>query len=474
MPGETPPSIKIPRNEQRIAFPIAESGTLDVKTTPLFVDELPIVDSIDGIPIGTDTYGKRTETIIVDEFHHSSSTQEEETNAIIARISRFGRYPHNRSFNWMEQGALEPQIIKIHGREYSGISTKGGDFRTIHIERDDHFPSGIRIFGALTEDDTRTLVKNSKWLLANGIDSEVIWSVSRLDELPGRVDPKIKRTPQEVKRTMLDEAEAANAHLQPDQRVDLTKAGEYLGLTNFVVINRATTVPFRLSDLIEPTSQNEFYYMVNYMMSYLNRKLPDEDKFHYLIPPAEESDTNTTNINNNTEIMRFFTYFGKNLGTQIGKLHGKGVIHGFLHSGNISGDGTFVDLDSLSGKPLNGIDITAHNIAVDISRVLGSIKDVTSVLETSGRLPDGMQKQITQTFLQEYTRARYGSLSQQNIEIMNNTLHDVLSLEKKPKTTGYSPKALLNYRQQMGSYRYNYRWLKEIQDSFLEEAEKAA
>jgi hypothetical protein len=446
----TPGLTSIPKyrrplaHERRIAKPIQENDSLDVPATALFVDVLPIVNSIDGVSIGISTSVKKTETVFIDVPRPNTDAS---TVPIMARISAEGQFPHRRSVNYLDsEDATKPLIIVIGGKEYSGVSAKGADLQGSRIVADRNFDSGVHFIGLVTSDLTERMVTVSNWLRKNGITAETIWSVSRLDMLPvldykkqpEPGEPFIKSrllTPAEFKRRLIEQ-------IKPEQEIDIDKVREYLQGVDFVVINRATTVPFRLSDLRIPfeaakdySSKDhpylDFNFMMNYMFSYLNRGRNAESQFNMLEDPKDSKDKMVL-ARNRGQVDRFFEYFGHNLGSQIGLLHKKGVVHGYLHPGNITADGSFCDLDSLTGEPLGLGDnpATKTQILKDVADVMRGIYRFTSVLVKHGVLSQEVFDRLGQTFLDEYIHTRSGDFSdseqQRQIQYL---LMDIVSRE---------------------------------------------
>jgi len=423
MPTERPAVIdKLPSldaSRRLVVIPISERNMLDVPTTPLFSSKLPVVTRMFGVPIGRDTSTRRQEAVVVTRIDNAQGQE-----PYIARISEDGSYPHNRSINYMYAGDTTAEQIEIAGHVYSGISSKGADFVYPELVHDPNYPHDFRIEGLVTEDFAKSIVKVSNWLLSVGISAEVIWSVSRLDKLPLKKQTfPLKKdatapdfvdlvTPKEFKKALINQAEVSNARSKPEDKIDLKKAKRYLSRTDFVVVNRATEVPFRLSDLIVPfyafdakERVENFAFMMNRIFSHLNTKRDPNDLLRYLQISDQTGQPELKDWNES--LLKYFTYFATNLGTQIGSLHKHNVTHNSLHGGNIVADGSFCDIDSLEGLPLGEPAITAKRAAKDIFYALTGIDSTTFALAHQGIISKDQVDFIRATFLKQYIATRW-------------------------------------------------------------------
>lgn len=439
-----------------VARPLVNEVFVDVPATPLFVENLPTVDRIMDYSIGTDTRGRTTETLMQTSadlvrysYKHSEQLRKGEIGAVAVKIAASGAFPHQRSINWMEAEDTVPESIVVQGKEYSGISTKGADYYLPRIVFDEHYPvTHARINGLMTADFARRTVDVSNWLLKEGINSEVVWSVSRPERFPwtevtekdgltSYTREKELLSTEEFKGKLLERARRDNTTLPSSRRIDLDRMEQYLKETDLVVVNRATTVPFRLSDLPVPFGEErlphtspkaEFVFMLNRMFAYLNQNRPAEQQFRTLQRSTKQSSSEekaAITKANDEEITKFFDYFADNLGQQVGTLHKKGVAHGFLHAGNITADGTFVDIDSLHGSPLGDREITQENIIRDVAWAMRAIRNAISELIEAGVLPEDAAEDINVRFLKRYATVRWSETPHTAISGMDRLIEGV-------------------------------------------------
>lgn len=410
-----PPRILPARPE--VVLPIYEEGIMEIPVIPLFVDRLPIVQSIYGYPIGRDTRTRTRETIVIGR----RGIPGPDKFSFISRISE-GHFGHNRSHNYQEHDNPSAEVVVIDGQEYSGASTKGGDFRDVFLAVE---VPGFRINGLLTRDVSERIVQVSEWLRSEDIKSEVIWSVSQPEDkaiLPWitRIDDATVSmdyvTPTEMKRLLLERAEEQNRQDPEgiiDDKIDIDQARAYLASSDsdFMIVNRVTTVPFRVNDigkvfrsphLSQQEQLHEFSYIMNHIFSYLNRS-PGET-FNYLVVP----DTGTVPEEWRPEISHFLNYFAKNLGQQIGKMHSHGVVHDYLHDANIVADGTFCDIDSIRGVPLGDAPPERKAYVDDVQLASRALLKLLKNLSEHG-MTERSSRDVLRIFLKQYVEARWGA-----------------------------------------------------------------
>ncbi len=402
-----------------VVLPINASATIDVPATPLFVAQLPIVERMLGVNIGVNTANKRSETLI------NHKTIEPGERPFIVRVSASGNYPHNRSVSYIDTTTTTPEIAVIGGREYSDISVKGADYENpnLWITRR---PGTIILYGGwglVMESEAARMVIVTNWLLAHGITSEVVWGVSRPDLLPITVSSKSSLvSPDDFKKILLEKAKAKTDH------EEFNWISALMEKTNFVVVSRAATVPFRLSDLTIPfkfssgDGSEQFAYMVNYIFSYLNRARAPQDQFEPLKP------SDLTGLKGRIELRRLFEYSGKNLGKQVGLLHASRVVHRGLHAGNITGDGTFVDVGSASGTQLGNEDTPPSRIIRDV-RMSARAFDFLDYLASKKIVDPDLKRDVLAAFFQEYRKiSRLGLLENTALSLLERqlkfSLHD--------------------------------------------------
>ncbi|MGI0133526.1 MAG: hypothetical protein ACREBW_01015, partial [Candidatus Micrarchaeaceae archaeon] len=233
------PRLPIDPAERTIAQPLVDDVFVEVPATPLFVEELPVVDRIMDYTVGTDTRNRTKETLVranidvANALRYREKMRKGEVGVVAVRIASGGRFPHNRSINWMEAERTEIESIVIKGKEYSGISSKGIGYYLPRIAFDEHYPgTHARINGLMTADFAARTVRVSNWLLKEGLDSEVVWSVSRPERFPWtEVTEKEGTTtyrresdllsPEEFKERLLERARTDNTHLPATKQVDV-------------------------------------------------------------------------------------------------------------------------------------------------------------------------------------------------------------------------------------------------------------
>lgn len=404
-------------------------GTVELPVTLLWGDRLARVRSIS---VGDESIvTKPTETVVTGNFHPQGE-KSEHIRVISGWLApprtryKDRQYPHRRSYNLMypdeEQQVRGAEEIHFEGLDavFSGISFKGAMLpnHNAYIERSPNHISGIGINGLLTRDTAEAAVENARRLRALGITSEVFWRAALLDQLP---NPKFKEDKTGTEKEFLTQPEFTQWLLERWKRddwrhkisgEDMRKAREYLQSesSDFVVLGRATTVPFRLSDLYLPfqeppdnpvTQAQEFVYMMNHMISHLNRSREGGKKFKPLSVPHDAQDFKGRK-QDQAKVAEFFDYFANNLGQQIGILHANGGAHNFFHSGNILGDGGMCDFDSMSW---DGNDIKMKR---DISSVLKQLFTAGQFFEQAGYMAKGASMKMGRDFLRTYLHTRFG------------------------------------------------------------------
>lgn len=423
------------RPQKSINLPIPGESIATVDATPLMTNELPTIDS-SNIPIETD---ETKATILIQD----PQGLPRRNPSYMLRISESGATPHNRSMNWVDKETQEARIV-VEGKEYSGFSTKGvalylGKVVSAPQERD-----GFRMQGGVTERNGIKVARISQWLWGHGIITERVLGLQRLNQFPeipheralytedGRLIEQEASTRSELipeakwKQELLERAISLNYNLLNLTRIGRlggpTNIGQlrtYLGENHFVVIKRATTTPFRLSDLTlplkgvqrgrlhAPYAFNEFAEMMNYMINYLNRNhLVDHTLATIPLQREDGMQKEWQSPEVQANVLDFFAYSATNLGTQVGKLHQAGAVHHMLHRGNITGDGTFVDLDSISGEPLGDAPITNVDITNDLATAFWGLTRTMDVLSKTGLVTKQARTTIAINFLTSYIHNR--------------------------------------------------------------------
>lgn len=416
-----------------IALPIAERGTIVVPSRPLFVEELPIIERMMDIPLGRDTRQKKEEPLYVGGVRFQQGD-----SPYMVKISVSGMYPHNRSFEYLDYTDPVAKSIIVDGRDYSSLSTKGGDYEEAKIVWKQDMPANVLLYGMMTKAYAQNAILVSEWLREAGIESEVIVGVSQLEMIPwvtrtsdslfqtGHYSTHVELiTPDIFKEHLLKTATDFNAYVTDAGsfvseaqsisnylQFDTDAVRSYLDETDFVVLHRVMNVPFRLSDVYkvftitqlrdETERQQEFMYMMNYIFSYLNRSREPDEQIAYL----EYVDGKGTVQDWSKSISTYWDYVTEKLARQTGVLHSHGVSHGWLHPGNIVADGSFCDSDSYEGPPWDEPFITVEKAAHDLMYALDSLDIMSHEFLSRGWLQRN-RRQIVTDFIQQYMRARW-------------------------------------------------------------------
>jgi hypothetical protein len=309
---------------------------------------------------------------------------------------------HGRSYDIGFDGLNHPVWEDEYGIAYSASSTKGNNFREIHLMKSNTAPSGYALHGLQDTDCLERIITASRILRSVGVETENITRVIIPDQIP--YDGKML-TQDELKAAMLEQELARKAaHPTPmldslDQFLGVgtpleARMAKFLQETVFVVTVRAMQVSERLQDLLYVKTPEQARGLMRKALTFVNfteqlkaEKSPGYEP-EYFDPEKDE------------DIERYLVqYLPRKIGGNLGRMHSAGLVHKFPHNGNISLVGSLYDLDSVEGEPL-GLGDTAidkDKTTKDLAYVAHNFPGVIEAFlrkgffKTSDGLLDGFQ-----------------------------------------------------------------------------------
>lgn len=261
---------------------------------------------------------------------------------------------HGRSFE-LRFGATRNVLWEDEfGNLFSALNTKGNNLEQPKALKHSVAPSGYIVYGMQDSDAMVRVLKGSRLLRSNHIDTETIVRVIEPQELPSKdkVVPLGQFKNDLVTQIWEENAEkdsSDDATGRPNlSRADLGDLSLALDKMTFYLTIRGLQVSERMWDLPGASSQEEFREIMQGIFNFVNRaeKTSRKRKGNEIPFPSFDAQ-------DNEDIQNYFlVYLPIKIATNLAKIHNLGLIHQFPHSGNISAAGGFYDLDSLRGETL--------------------------------------------------------------------------------------------------------------------------
>ncbi|MBI4058689.1 hypothetical protein HY404_00460 [Candidatus Microgenomates bacterium] len=333
-----------------------------------------------------------------------NKVNEEENHTLLRKISSY----HGRSYE-MVTGGIYNEIIWLDefGNLFTTLSTKGNNCTTCEINSSDSSPSGLIIHGLQDSNSIVRILRASEIMRSHNIDTESIVKVIEPAELPyqGELIPLAEFKNRLVKDVWEENAtegtRSSKTGWHKMTRQEITQITKNLhDMTLFITI-RAHQIPERLVDLLEFENSDE--EAINYITI---RALRFINLDEYL---KSKKDKNGTYVfRGEPDNLEFYLtdYLPRRIAQNLAIMHQAGLVHRYLHTGNISLVGSIYDLDSVRGTPLGLGDpeITEEDKLYDASYFIDNNSNFPSPTEIFKELGFEKSETFTVNFLREYIR----------------------------------------------------------------------
>lgn len=253
-----------------------------------------------------------------------------------------------RKLSGFAEKISSPLWTDEYGNFFAALSTKGNLVSDPTVVRSDIEPSGFAVNGM---QDTAALVrvlKVSRLLREQQIDTECFVRVIEPQELPvsGEMVP-LDQFKANLVQQIWDKDGKKDVNIgSPTTRADIPKYSEHLDNSTFVITVRGMQVTERLQDLDKPENKEEFVEMMKRIFKYVN--LAEGIKSR-----KNGTDWNNLNAESDEDLKRYFQdYLPRKIASNYAKLHNLGLLHVYPHQGNVSAVGSIYDLDSVKGEIL--------------------------------------------------------------------------------------------------------------------------
>ncbi len=334
---------------------------------------------------------------------------------------------HIRSYE-LNIGDSEGVFFKDEfGNLFYTMSIKGNNLTSPAISPLDIAPSGYIFFGLQDTFAISRVLRASRILRAANVDTELIMSIYEPLELPYQgsfigVDEYKNRLAQRVwEQTEEGVNILPNTEYKPATRAHFEKVIKALEDTNFYITVRGLQVSERIMDLIYLSDKEDFLIMMKKVLSFINfrerlkgSKDPSYEPLHF--DPENDQDT-----------YKYLTdYLPRTVAVNFAKMHKAGIAHCYPWLGNVSLSGSFYDLDSAKGEPLDLGEkpITNIDMRADIEYFLtkGGSREAGTLglfvgLEKAKIIENGLDLdgKFTESFYRAYMKERFGSATLENI-----------------------------------------------------------
>jgi len=286
-------------------------------------------------------------------FFNNDETTEVKRNLFnLTRVSR----GHARSFEIASQlnGTKIEDILweDEYGNYFLGISTKGNDLRSPFPFKHDVTPSGFAYHGLQDSDSIVRVLRASRELRKRNVDTEVITKLIEPTSLPiGDTILPISDF-KNAQRLIVWEANLPDDSSDDKEssnvtRDDLPNLSMHLDRTVFFITERAALVNERLRDFEQAETKEEFVKMLRKVFKAINaveeRWAQRDPEFIAWTYDAESPDSIS-------EYFKFYLPYW--IASNLAELHNAGLLHKYLHLGNVLATGGVCDLDSVVGETL--------------------------------------------------------------------------------------------------------------------------
>lgn len=286
---------------------------------------------------------------------------------------------HGRSYEFIVGEESSILWADIHGNIFTAINTKGNNCEAVEVCRHEVTPSGFTYYGLQDSDSMVRVLRGSEMLRVNGIETETIIKVIEPAQFPYNGE---LLSPADYKKKLVEavwEKDAKNDEksilidLNLATRDDIPKLSVALDKTVFFITIRGVQVNERLADFAHAKGPAEKATMLRKAFRYVN--LAEKQ--------AARKDSDYTpqffSADNPQDIERYFRdYLPKKIAKNLAGIHNLDLVHYFPHSSNISLVGSFYDLDSLKGEPLQLGDkeITYTDIKDDLRKCMEALSNL--------------------------------------------------------------------------------------------------
>ncbi len=360
-----------------------------------------------------------------DDNTHQAGRQ----NTLLRRVSPL----HGRSYGLQWEG-LEASLWKAirntgvevdpwqgvlwedeFGNLFSQLCIKGNNCAHPHLMRHNAAPEGIEVYGMQMSLTIGKIAQVSYFLRSLGVDTEIIINVTAPLKLPFKGEFLSQA---EFQKKLLEIAvqgtsgEEVFAGCLTPKEVDTAK--HLFKDSVFFTLLRGMQVSERVNDLREAvesdlSEENDcgqaFQTMIERVFAFVNLEKEYKRK---RVDAAQDAPFEALRADNQADIIRYFLhYLPERTMKNLALMHGNGVIHGFLHSGNISAVGGLVDLDSVRGEPLGDEPITIGEMGGDVLTALNGLEaDIIMILQKTcgGHVVDKIPLQMRTDFLKMYLK----------------------------------------------------------------------
>lgn len=314
---------------------------------------------------------------------------------------------HGRSYEFVTGSENAILWADEYGNIFTALNTKGNNISAPDVCKSSSAPSGFLIYGLQESDAVVRVLKASQLFRSNNIDTEAVIKVIEPLELP--YNGRNVSLP-EFKRKLVQKVWEENAHdgQKSDRlghlvatRQDIAKLSSKLEDMTFFETIRATQVNERLVDL-GLASDLERITMLRKAFRFVNIYEEAKAAIDSSYIPDKFS------VEKQEDIDRYLNeYLPKRIARNFTKMHKLGLVHGFLHTGNVSTVGSLYDLDSVKGEPLGLGDesVAKEAITQDIYRFLianSGFPSAGKIIEViTGRKPTDFKKNFFAQYAQE-------------------------------------------------------------------------
>jgi hypothetical protein len=267
---------------------------------------------------------------------------------------------HGRSFELQHSlGEDEMRLVDAvlwqdeFGNYFCAISSKGSRVTGPRAHKSPVTPSGFAYHGMQDSDCLVRMIRASRLMREDGVDTEVILKIIEPKEI--YVDGncmEISEFKQYLKNQVWeaneDGVEEPGTDLQNVTREDIPELAAHLDKTKLLITIRALMVNERVQDFAEAETREEFERMVKKVFKLFNlreklRKAKDHEYKAVELDFQSQDDIDDY----------FYDILPTSMILNLARLHERGLNHKYLHMGNMTGVGGICDLDSVSGAPLN-------------------------------------------------------------------------------------------------------------------------
>lgn len=350
-----------------------------VKTTEIYRDE--------SMPI----------EVVTDFVASAKSKDSEEINAEFeaSNYSQLTRF-HGKSV--IDRKSESTMLLDDnYGNPMGSVSWKGNVVSSIwegveplSLERSGLSSAGYRVHGLHDSLDLNDVLSSSAFLRENGLPTEMILGVSLLEEVIDKSGQRISMPEWKVK-TIRDQ--------------HLPTAKEFIEKSDFYIVQRCMPIGLRIRDF--KIINSSWHKSLEPVFNWINKV--SQVKGYAVIPGTEPVNFSA----NDENILRYlFSWLPSQMGTYLGRLHNLRVTHGYAHSQNWSAAGTLVDLDSLKGKNINGIEPTSKDYINDLHKTSQAGSEIVEYFMSRFGIVTNLNKvpqtydSIANNFAQSYIKER--------------------------------------------------------------------